>query len=192
MTNNKIRRIENLPIRLRELNLTGNLVEEIEPLRQPLESLIHLGIAYNVLKTPALRTITNNFPNLFCLDVAFNELCDFRQACTTLETLESIKMMYLLGNPLCLISNYREILKQRFQNLKILDGTTAFTEAEENAKKKRIKRVQARLAHLGDIPKDAYKIPEAELIPIQDNVVLEVELRLLDNVQGVYINETNC
>ena len=62
------------------------------------------------------------------------------------------------------------------------DGTTAFTEAEENAKKKRIKRVQARLAHLGDIPKDAYKIPEAELIPIQDNVVLEVELRLLDNV----------
>lgn len=76
--------------------------------------------------------------------------------------------------------------------MKILDGTTAFTEAEENAKKKRIKRVQARLAHLGDIPKDAYKIPEAELIPIQDNVVLEVELRLLDNVQGVYINETNC
>jgi len=47
-----------------------------------------------------------------------------------------------------------------------LDGTTAFTEAEENAKKKHRKRVQARLAHLGDIPKDAYKIPQADLIPI--------------------------
>jgi hypothetical protein len=50
--------------------------------------------------------------------------------------------------------------------LKILDGTTAFTEMEENAKKKRHKRVTVKLAHLGDIPKDAFKIPEAELIPI--------------------------
>ena len=101
-------------------------------------------------------------------------------------------MLYLTGNPLQLTPNYREILKQRFQSLRILDGTTAFTEAEENAKKKRHKRVQARLAHLGDIPKDAFKIPEADLIPIQDSTVLELELRLLNNVQGVYINETNC
>ena len=50
--------------------------------------------------------------------------------------------------------------------MKILDGTIAFTEIEENAKKKRIKRVTARLSHLGDVPKDAFKIPEAELIPI--------------------------
>ena len=88
--------------------------------------------------------------------------------------------------------NYREILKQRFQGLRILDGTSAFTEIEENAKKKRHKRVQARLAHLGDIPKDAFKIPEADLIPIQDNVVIELEFRLLDNIQGTYINESNC
>ena len=123
-----------------------------------------------------------NFPNLFCLDASFNELCDFREACRELETLESIKMLYLFGNPLMLTPNYREILKQRLQNLKILDGTTAFTEAEENAKKKHRKRVQARLAHLGDIPKDAFKIPESELIPIQDNVVIELEFRLADNL----------
>jgi len=103
-----------LPISLRELNLTGNLVDEVEPLRQPLESLIHLGVAYNVLKTPALTTITANFPNLFCLDASFNGLCDFRESCTVLETLENIKMLYLMGNPLCLTGNYREILKQRF------------------------------------------------------------------------------
>ena len=45
---------------------------------------------------------------------------------------------------------------------------------------------------MGDIPKDAFKIPEADLIPIQDSTVLEFELRLLNNVQGTYINETNC
>ena len=101
-------------------------------------------------------------------------------------------MLYLTANPLQLTPNYREILKQRFQGLRILDGTQAFTEAEENAKKKHRKRVQARLAHLGDIPKDAFKIPEAELIPIQDNVVIELEFRLIENLPGVYLNETNC
>ena len=103
-----------MPISLRELNLTGNLVDAIEPLRSPLMSLIHLGVAYNVLTTSALGTIASNFPNLFCLDAAFNELSDFREACTVLEPLENIKMLYLMGNPLCLTSNYREILKQRF------------------------------------------------------------------------------
>ena len=184
--------VKNLPRSLKELNLTGNLVDTIEPLRQPLTSLIHFGVAYNLLKTESLAVITANFPNLFCLDAAFNELCEFSGACVALEGLESIKMLYLNGNPLALTPNYREILKQRLQNLRILDGTTAFNEVEENAKKKHRKRVTARLAHLGDIPKDAYKIPEADLIPIQDNVVLDLEFRLLDNVPGVYINETNC
>lgn len=48
------------------------------------------------------------------------------------------------------------------------------------------------MAHLGDIPKDAFKIPEADLIPIKDNVEIELEFRLINNVTGVYLNETNC
>jgi Leucine-rich repeat (LRR) protein len=74
LTNNKIRSIQNLPPNLRELNLTGNLVDTIEPLRSPLPNLIHLGVAYNLLKTHNLPVIAKNFPNLFCLDAAFNEL----------------------------------------------------------------------------------------------------------------------
>ena len=88
-----------------------------------------------------MRVIADNFPNLFCLDAAYNNLCDFREACFELEKLENIKMLYLTANPLQLTPNYREILKQRFQGLRILDGTQAFTEAEENAKKKHRKRV---------------------------------------------------
>ena len=71
----------------------------------------------------------------------------------------------------------------------MLDGTQAFTEQEENAKKKHRKRVQQRLAHLGDIPPEAFKIPEDELIPINDEVKIEIELRLLQNITGVYIND---
>lgn len=192
LTNNKIERLQNLPPNLRELNLTGNLVAEVEPLRTPLGSLIHLGLAYNAIRTPALVNITKNFPNLFCLDLAFNELTDFRSACQWLERLEGIKMLYLCGNPCQLTPDYRDILKQRFQSLRILDGSQAFTEVEENAKKKHRKRVMARLAHLGDVPESAFKIPAQDLIPIQDNVSFELELRLLDNITGTYINDGNC
>ena len=63
-----------MPPSLRELNLTGNLVDTIETLHSPILSLIHLGVAYNALKTHNLTVIAKNFPNLFCLDAAFNEL----------------------------------------------------------------------------------------------------------------------
>jgi len=81
LTNNKIQCIENLPPNLKELNLTGCFVDTVEVLKTPLTSLIHLGVAYNLLETPALKTIAANFPNLFCLDASFNNLCNFREAC---------------------------------------------------------------------------------------------------------------
>lgn len=74
----------------------------------------------------------------------------------------------------------------------ILDGTTAFSEIEENAKKKFRKGVTARMAHLGDIPKEAFKIPEKDLTPIEENVVLELSFRLCENMVGIYLNEDNC
>ena len=60
-----------------------------------------------------------------------------------LETLTKIKMLFLLGNPLYLSKKYKEIIKQRFEDLLILDGKPAFTEAEENAKKKLRKKMAA-------------------------------------------------
>jgi hypothetical protein len=46
-------------------------------------------------------------------------------------------MINFKGNPVVLSKDYRAIMKQRFQNLVKLDGTTAFSEAEETAKKKK-------------------------------------------------------
>ena len=45
-------------------------------------------------------------------------------------------MIYLAGNPMALTYRYREIIKQNLIDLRFLDGTPAFTEAEENLKKK--------------------------------------------------------
>ena len=45
--------------------------------------------------------------------------------------------MFVVGASVCLNKDYREIIKQTFQNLKVLDGLPAFNEAEETAKKKK-------------------------------------------------------
>lgn len=54
-----------------------------------------------------------------------------------LKKLQSVKMLNTKGNSVCLNKDYRAIIKQTFQNLKVLDGLPAFTEAEETAKKKK-------------------------------------------------------
>ena len=47
LSNNNICRVQNIPCNLQELNLTGNRINEVESLDAPIESLLHLGLAYN-------------------------------------------------------------------------------------------------------------------------------------------------
>jgi hypothetical protein len=58
------------------------VIQEFEALRTPLHSLIHIGLAYNKVKNQHLAVIAKNFPNLFCIDLSFNELCDLGFAVT--------------------------------------------------------------------------------------------------------------
>lgn len=76
LSNNKIKRVQNLPATLRELYLTNNEISEFEALKNPLNSLIHIGLAYNKVNNQQLAVIVKNFPNLFCIDLSFNELND--------------------------------------------------------------------------------------------------------------------
>ena len=82
------------------------MVDEIEPMR-PITSLIHLGLSYNCLTADALPSITQSFPKLFCLNLSFNQICDIKKTLQDLEKLDSIRMLYLAGNPIQLISQYR-------------------------------------------------------------------------------------
>ena len=103
--------------------MTGNLIEDVEMLQTPITSLIHLGLAYNCVRSNAIPGITCNFPRLFCLNLSFNEICDFKMALNCLEKLDTIRMLYLAGNPLQMTHQYREIVKQRFPDLRMLDST---------------------------------------------------------------------
>lgn len=92
-------------------------------------------------------------------------------------------MLDLKNNPVCLTKNYRAIIKQRFQQLVKLDGTTAFTEVEEAAKKKKKHKRDA----YGNIIKDAN-----DELPIEQQVTFELHFRLLQNCTGVYLQPDNC
>lgn len=95
MSNNAITRIENIPPQLKELSLTNNMIDEVESLRSPHQSLIHLGLSYNRIRNVTLATIAKNYPNLFCLDVSFNELSDFKSSLHWFEELSKLKMLYV-------------------------------------------------------------------------------------------------
>ena len=50
-------------------------------------------------------------------------------------------MFYVQGNPIALCNRAREILRQRMPELRILDGSAAFTEIEINDRKKFMKKM---------------------------------------------------
>ena len=109
-------------------------------MRTPLKTLVHIGLSYNLIKDSNLTQITRNFPQLFCLDLQFNQLCDLSLTVAQISKLSDIKVLYLAGNPLALTFRYRDIIKQNFIDLRYFDGTAAFTEAEEHLKKKMRKK----------------------------------------------------
>ena len=57
----------------------------------------------------------------------------------TLSALPELKMLYLIGNPLMLSTNYRNVMKTKLKQLRILDGTPTLNEQESTKKKKNTK-----------------------------------------------------
>lgn len=96
---------------MKELYLTNNQINDFEPLRNPIKTLIHIGLAYNHVKNEHVATIVRNFPNLFSLDLSYNELCQLSPAIANLQKLVDLKVLYLAGNPLALTFKYREVIK---------------------------------------------------------------------------------
>lgn len=73
------------------------------------------------------------FPNLFCLDVSFNDLCDLYTTVAWLRKLSSLKMLSLEGNPLVLAPRYSDILKEQLPGLKVIDGNTIFHDRTDDS-----------------------------------------------------------
>ena len=126
---NSIRKIEFIPPNLEELYLNGNEINEVAlSAHRPIGSLLHLGLSMNRIRQTALTQIVKGFPNLFCLDISFNDLSDMENTLLWCHALGSLKMIALEGNPLVLTRNYKKVIIERLPGLKVLDGNTIFAE----------------------------------------------------------------
>lgn len=179
-----------LPPNLQELNLTGNMISTIEAGSVQFTSLIHLGVSYNQLDDDSLTKIVSVFPKLFCLDISHNRLESIIQTLRSLILLKDLKMLYMLGNPVVLVPNYRQVLKTKFNKLRILDGTPTLNEAEGTKKKKPSK---AQTSMLSTYSKSTQGPDLDALVEgVSEDFTLDLHLRVLQNIDGVYLTEETC
>jgi hypothetical protein len=84
-------------------------------------------------------------------------------------------MVYLIGNPLMLSTNYRQVLKTKLSKLKILDGTPTLNEAESTKKKK--PKADSALSSYSQ--KNQWPDVDELVRDVQENFTLDLHLRVL-------------
>jgi hypothetical protein len=85
-------------------------------------------------------------------------------------------MIYLIGNPLMLSSNYRQVLKSKLSKLKILDGTPTLNEAESTKKKK--PKADSALSSYSQKNQQGPDVDEL-VRDVQENFTLDLHMRVL-------------
>ena len=104
-------------------------------------------------------------------------------------------MLSLEGNPLVLTKNYSNIVKERVQGLKVLDGNTVFADADDQAikamsmKKKTMTMTRASKTNAGSTTS-----LESFNFNVEQNCTIDFHLRLLKNIEGgrYLIPDENC
>lgn len=126
------------------------------------------------------------------MDISHNRLESISSTVRNLFALPDLKMLYVVGNPLMLSQSYRQVLKSKLNKLKILDGTPTLNEAESTKKKKSAKGAQ--VSALSAYSKSTQEGPDVNLLvsDILEGFTLDLHLRVLQNVDGVYLTEETC
>ena len=195
---NQISRVEFLPPNLEELYLNGNEVNEISlSVNKPYTKLVHLGLSMNQIRQPALVHIVKVFPNLFCLDVSFNDICEMGGALSWISKLTSLKMLSLEGNPLVLTPDYMNQILFKMPQLKVVDGSGVPLEATKAALEAQANSKAAALASklsTGRSGRSKKEDTESTHEDMVENTTLDIEFRLLRNIEGgrYLIPDQNC
>jgi hypothetical protein len=91
-----------------------------------------------------------------------------------------------------LVPNYRQVLKTKFNKLRILDGTPTLNEAEGTKKKKSAKATQG-TSMLSTFSKSMQGPDMDALVDgVQEDFTLDLHLRVLQNIDGIYLTEETC
>ena len=85
-----------------------------------------------------------------------------------------------------LVQNYRNIVKSKLNKLKVLDGIPTLNEAEGS---KKMKKAPSALVTYGQ-PIDVDLV--ALVADVQEYFSLDLQLRVLNNIDGIYLTEETC
>ncbi|CAE1331336.1 unnamed protein product [Acanthosepion pharaonis] len=106
------------------LELSGNNITDLAPLCAKPPPLVHLGLSYNRVDSISKHLTAQHWPQLLCLDLFHNNLCDVKDVGQTLKSLPKLQSLVLVGNPLSLTPGYRGFLIDCLPMLNILDDFT--------------------------------------------------------------------
>lgn len=187
---NKIQKIEFIPPLLEELYLNGNEVDSIVQ-KEARPSLVHLGLSTNKIRQMALSKIAKVFPNLFCLDLSFNDLCDLENALSWCKKLQSLKMLSLEGNPLVLAKNYEKVAGERLPNLKLFDNKAPLIVIKDEAE---LQKQKTALLKSGQSSRRPGSVDDQSVEALEPNCSFDFHFRLMKNISnGRYlIPDENC
>lgn len=107
ITGNELRRLPDglsTLVNLTKLHAGANRFEGIDEL-SGCKSMMLASLSFNSIARMPSRLI---LPALTCLDISHNDLHCFRECMEALSALESLIVLYLKGNPICLRLHYRD------------------------------------------------------------------------------------
>ena len=113
---------------LKELHAYYNKIEFVTD-RTIANNLQHLALGYNLINDNSFgnnllkkELFSRYFPNLLSLDLSFNNICNLVTSLIALSKFKNLKLVWLIGNPICLVREYKKAIAEEIESLKFLDG----------------------------------------------------------------------
>ncbi|CAF0857046.1 unnamed protein product, partial [Didymodactylos carnosus] len=134
LTGNDIHNIvcKRFPDELEYLELGANFISDLEPLiicgGNCIKTLQHIGVGWNEIGDIQQIFTQEKWLNLCSLDLSYNLLSDIFCVVQPLKQLLKLRILYLQGNPICLIPFYRAYIIDSFQHLSVFDDVTITAE----------------------------------------------------------------
>ncbi|CAF4361514.1 unnamed protein product [Rotaria sp. Silwood2] len=117
-----------LPKNLRSLELSGNFLSSINEIEKGNNQLESLGLSFNELNQISNVFSLSIWPNLCLLDISYNTLSNLEETIESLKNLSKLRIVYLHGNPLSLLIDYRIYVVNSLEKLTTLDDITITAE----------------------------------------------------------------
>lgn len=131
LSQNDITLLENLPQTLEECILAENNLKDIR-LNSPLPSMLYLNVSSNHLDINHLTIIGKFMPSLVALDLSFNYLTAVSAVVDCLQSLTSLKALWLAGNPCSLERRYRWKIADDIHSLDHIDNVRVSKNEDED------------------------------------------------------------